>query len=359
VRIEQLGEGAPPLVGADAPSAMQQMRQDHALFQAMSPRREALLDCTKGALILLVVLGHFVEIFIWDSTPFRAVYAGIYIFHMPLFVATAGYFAKSSLNPPDARNMVTRIVVPLLVMQVAYVLPLAIAQKPLPPPLVPYWMLWFLASLLTWRIFLPLFASIRGGLAIAVALAIAAGYSQDIGSTLSVARTVYFFPFFLAGYLYGPRLVLFARTHRKIFAAAFALVAAAAVWWALNGLDVTAFYGSKPYSDSAAIASAPAAGRLLLIVAGAIACIGFVAVVPQSNRWLEHLGQRTMAIFLLHGFFVLAARAAFKVLGLQPSWALLCALGPLALLVCYVTSLLEPLMKRIWDTAGTRWLRLT
>lgn len=67
--------------------------------------RDVYFDNLKFILILLVVIGHFMEPFNAERTT-QAVYQFIYSFHMPLFIFAAGYFSKSIRYPKYYVNLV-------------------------------------------------------------------------------------------------------------------------------------------------------------------------------------------------------------------------------------------------------------
>lgn len=60
--------------------------------------REPYFDNVKFILILLVVIGHFIEKIIFMDTSFKVIYETIYSFHMPLFIFISGYFSKNTLK---------------------------------------------------------------------------------------------------------------------------------------------------------------------------------------------------------------------------------------------------------------------
>ena len=69
----------------------------------MTEERCCFLDYLKAFLMLLVVLGHSVEIGL--VLPFgtsKTFYLGTYAFHMPMFIFLQGYFSKKVLS--DARS---------------------------------------------------------------------------------------------------------------------------------------------------------------------------------------------------------------------------------------------------------------
>ncbi|TJY67440.1 hypothetical protein E4J89_15285 [Arthrobacter sp. CAU 1506] len=70
---------------------------------ATLPNRDHRIDTAKGALIVLVVLGHLLEVTnFWDAETFRLALTAIYLFHMPAFVFLAGITAKANRLPERA-----------------------------------------------------------------------------------------------------------------------------------------------------------------------------------------------------------------------------------------------------------------
>ncbi|MGY4362725.1 fucose 4-O-acetylase-like acetyltransferase [Bradyrhizobium sp. i1.7.7] len=68
--------------------------------------RDLSLDFAKGALIVLVIVGHLIQYVIYRDGGFwySPYYKSIYMFHMPLFMAISGYLsARSLLQKPFTR----------------------------------------------------------------------------------------------------------------------------------------------------------------------------------------------------------------------------------------------------------------
>lgn len=80
-----------------------------------SPRNE-FVDYAKGVLIFLVTLGHVIQFVICRSVGFyqNPLFKAIYLFHMPLFMALAGYVAFGSLNRTPPGKFVFRRVINLV-----------------------------------------------------------------------------------------------------------------------------------------------------------------------------------------------------------------------------------------------------
>ena len=82
-------------------------------------QREYLFDNYKVLLILLVVIGHFIEPSN-DQNPFLyELKWGIVAFHMPAFIFISGYFSK---RIPSLKKMLCGLVIPYFVYEILYYL---------------------------------------------------------------------------------------------------------------------------------------------------------------------------------------------------------------------------------------------
>ena len=61
----------------------------------MSKERIALWDNTKFLLMILVVVGHFINRNLGSSHLYQSMYLFIWSFHMPLFIFVSGLFHKN------------------------------------------------------------------------------------------------------------------------------------------------------------------------------------------------------------------------------------------------------------------------
>ena len=77
----------------------------------------------------------------------------------------------------------------------------------------PYWVMWYLLSLATWRVLLPAVMGMRRPIAITSAVALLVGLLPDIGYGFSLSRTFVFLPFFVAGHVLGSRVAGLSRYH--------------------------------------------------------------------------------------------------------------------------------------------------
>ena len=162
-------------------------------------QRDARFDNLKGILIFLVVFGHLLELVGGPAAAW--LYRLIYSFHMPAFVFCSGWFARF-----DAERFFRRLLYPYLVYQTLYLLfdRLVLHGKAPLQYTTPYWLLWYLFSMMLWTLLLPLIDGVknsRAALPGCLAAAMAAGFDPTIGYGMSLSRTLVLLPFFAAGHL--------------------------------------------------------------------------------------------------------------------------------------------------------------
>ena len=118
-------------------------------------QREYLFDNYKVLLILLVVIGHFIEPSN-DQNPFLyELKWGIVAFHMPAFIFISGYFSK---RIPSLKKMLCGLVIPYFVYEILYYLLYTfILDKETGFYFTrPKFSLWYLMALFAWRLLSPL-----------------------------------------------------------------------------------------------------------------------------------------------------------------------------------------------------------
>ncbi|MBU2993363.1 acyltransferase family protein [Octadecabacter sp. B2R22] len=289
-------------------------------------QRHDLSDVARGALILLVVWGHLLET---NGTNGR-LYFAIYTFHMPAFVMLAGMFSAAKLNAHDLMIIVKKFVIPLIAFQLAYFYALGIVSPNRVTNLqTPAWLIWFLFSLITWKLILPFAVRVPYRIPLSLIVALAAGYIDSISAAWSLSRTVVFFPAFLLGHLYKDQIFQVVTNYRPALCVVFvALICGAFV--ISDHVTIRWLWAVKPYSEI--LNSSPEIlYRAGAIATGLIASVAFLAVLPQRSQWLMFLGQNTMPIYVLHGFPVMLVWKA-KVLP-NSEFAFLAATAVLAIIL--------------------------
>ncbi|MGN0992657.1 MAG: acyltransferase family protein [Bacilli bacterium] len=168
----------------------------------MSKTRSMFWDNFKGILITLVVLGHFLFAYFLhiDKSFATTITTFIYLFHMPAFIFTTGYLSKSE------NVFKKKTYIKLLIIYFIFNTFLMIFDKVLNGNsfnlLVPYYSYWYLISVIFWRLIIRPLSKIKGLLPISIAFSLLIGFWSEVGNSLSLVRTIAFFPFFVLGYKY-------------------------------------------------------------------------------------------------------------------------------------------------------------
>lgn len=270
--------------------------------------RVPLLDNAKGVLIFLVVFGHYLEaIDGWENRYLSLILTAIYMFHMPAFVFLAGMTSKRE----GLRERVINIAIILVMFQLAYVVPVSVINgKWVVGLFQPYWILWFLLSLVFWTLLIPLITRVPYAFAMSIAVAIIGGFYPGDGYQLSIMRTLTFLPFFVGGILYGRRAIAMSQIFATRWYLAVAVVGTAAVVIKLSGLHWGWLYGSFTYVRLGFDDPSAALIRAALMILSSASLVAFLACMPTKRGYLMVIGQNSLAIFVLHGFFVLVAQEA-------------------------------------------------
>lgn len=291
--------------------------------------RNIKMDNLKGILIVLVVAGHLLELCMGKGV-LRYTYIMIYFFHMPLFVYCSGYFAKCS---GVGERILKRLLVPYIVFQILYILfeKLVLKNRIELQFSKPYWLLWYLVAMMVWSVVLPVVATNSRKKQVLVLLffvvaALTAGFDSGVGRSMSLSRIIVYFPFFLMGYdlhmwdkeremlpeeggenereSHTRKLEELARKYQKeisffVVATLFGIAVFTGIHmgaWKISWLYEAASY-EKNGSDMKF--------RLFHLAVGTLGILGARRFLPDKKLPVfDKLGQKTMPIYLTHGFVV-------------------------------------------------------
>ncbi len=166
--------------------------------------RNIFWDNFKGILIFLVVFAHFLYAYRSLSSSFASHLVNfIYFFHMPAFVFTTGYFSRSeNSNKPKAY---LKLLVYYMIFNTILIIYGLLVSGSISVA-VPRYSYWYLLSMIFWRLMIRPLSKIKFLLPISILVSLLIGFYPGINNTLSIVRTLAFFPFFVLGYKFDFKL---------------------------------------------------------------------------------------------------------------------------------------------------------
>lgn len=270
--------------------------------------RNSFFDNAKFILIFLVVFGHMVQPFTTDKAVIGNIYTWIYTYHMPLFIFLAGFFAKGAGNMSYIVRLAKKLIIPYIIFQILYTGYYYLIGKTawLTSHLFyPHWSLWFLISLFCWHLLLVAYKRLKPmyAIGIAVTIGVVIGYFDQVGHLFSISRTFVFFPYFLIGYFVTEKQVMFVKSKQWKAVSAIILFVAFIIITIAPTIPVGWLLQSKPYE---LLGADVFVGLIRLSVYGISFIMGMsiLAWIPEKRYLFTKLGERTLYVYLLHGFIV-------------------------------------------------------
>ena len=278
--------------------------------------RDVALDNFKFVLISLVIVGHIIEPVIGRFDWVKSVYIFVYIFHMPMFAYVSGAVSEREIDNKVIKSIVTKLIIPYVFLELIYSVfdYFLFSRSSLNvTPLVPYWILWYIFSLVLWRLLLPVFNQFK----LPVVLAILAGLGCGVNNydyNLSFSRTFVFFPFFLIGNYYHSVIIGELRRNNRskligsgIILGFFLLIL---VIPQSNDIKLGWLYGSRSYSSLGVDWQVGVLYRSSIYIAAILLGIALLSVTGKKRSVGTRYGEDSLYIYVLHGFvmkFLIAA----------------------------------------------------
>ena len=250
------------------------------------------LDISKFILVLLVIIGHFIEPYYKLGNHLASTLMHlIYNFHIPAFVCISGYYTTSRDyfgTKYRRRKLISRLVIPYLILQPLFCLWYRVIVQEhhateeeenesgvisyadgnnMMMEFTPNWILynqqpwsyfypfahlWYLISLLTMRIWSPFALEVRHTLVIHIILGCLIGYSVNIGRFVSLHRTIVFMPYFLCGCIMRQKQCFFpyaiSTKSRIILLMTIMMLCGAAFFATSLNLKAEIWFQSDPYA---------------------------------------------------------------------------------------------------------------
>ncbi|RWR00591.1 hypothetical protein ED28_17150 [[Pantoea] beijingensis] len=278
------------------------LSQQSEIFMSV---RDARLDNIKGGLILLVIFGHLIEPLVDMMPALNRIYNFIYLFHIPAFVLVSGYVSHPNKEIRYSA-LLKSLVVPFIVFSIIYETSDFIALGEVSgylKVLSPNWILWFLFSLIIWRVFAPLFLKIRFNLLLLLALSSSISLIEIDGYVFSIFRTVVFFPFYMLGVLLSRYKDTFLHYQLKPSLSIFSLVILGGIFFLNLPFDRLMLYGVAPFSAFGYSNEYGVIQRLCYYPVSILAIFSFGVLVSKLHL-LNKIGSNSLYVYLLHGLIV-------------------------------------------------------
>lgn len=260
--------------------------------------RDDRIDAVKYWLVVLVIAAHVLMRKEFAGSAACAVLINwINIFCIPLFIFISGYFSRKK-DKRDFWPSIWKLLEPLIIFQIIallfYVDSLSIRKI-----LTPWFMLWYLLSLIYWRLLLQIIPDKilkhkKLILISAFCISILAGL-LPFNRVLSLQRTLALMPFFFLGY-YMKGKNLYLQDKYKPFCVVFLIVFIAILFFYPHRIKDLLY--ATPYRS---------------IYGAAIRMIAFAVAIPMSiafinacyyTTWIARQGRLTMQYYIYHALII-------------------------------------------------------
>ena len=270
--------------------------------------RDEQIDCVKYCLILVVISGHVLEYS--ETTTCVKIWEWIYIFHMPLFVFISGYFSRK--KDKNLWPSIWKLLEPLIVFQSVAIITKLIngGETSIIDILTPWYVLWYLLSLIYWRLLLQVIPEsiLRNAklvLPITFGISILSGF-LPIDVFLSLHRTFAFMPFFFLGYYMRGKKICLPKKYKPLSFLFLILMFAVPLFYPQYlGIQTHSIPFGSIYD---------AIKRMIVFSLAIPMSIAFINVCP-CNPWIARQGRLTMQYFIYHALMII------------PLWVMTCELN--------------------------------
>lgn len=279
-------------------------------------QRDYLFDNYKVFLIILVVIGHFIEQSYDNNTFLYTLKWLIVSFHMPAFIFISGYFSRRELSLKD---LIQKLAIPYIIFEfIYYFLYVFIIHKSTGLYLMyPKFSLWYLQSLFFWRLLTPYVKKVPHYMTLSIAAGLLIGCSGIPGNFLSIPRTLVFFPFFLAGTCFDRKKLTVLRTRRNQILAGIMISLFAGTLILnpyLRTLSPKIFYGRYNYHYLGQNFAEGILCRVLCYLIGFVMTFAVALLISDKQTSYSYIGTRTMAIYLFHGLIYSLIKGSTNIL---------------------------------------------
>ncbi len=240
-----------------------------------------------------------------ETPGINTIHNFLYIIHLPIFFFVAGYFSKIDIDQP-LKNF-KRLFVPFILFCIFYFLfgtyVLEVEQGIL--FINPGFGLWFLISLFTMKMFLPVIEKMKFPFLTVFVLSLCIGFIDC--NILGISRTFIFLPSFVLGFYYNSYKDYLTANHQRIFNVLekktsliiiliFTIVILLFISYNVPFEWVTF---RSPYTRNLEIIT-----RAVCILLGMVFTLILNSVVSNNYSVITKFGKNSLAVYVFHIFTV-------------------------------------------------------
>ena len=270
-------------------------------------------DNIKGISIILIVLGHFLFIDhnINGFNPIVYLKNILFIIHIPFFFFVSGYFSK--IRPNEPIKACKRILIPYILFCIIlriYFTVLLNKTNDNPVIIISEFGLWFLISLFTMKISLPIIDKLKYPILTSIVLALAIGFLDLSPGLLGISRTFAYLPVFLTGFYFNAykekylsnrdKLNEFLNSRWTIICFSAILIIMILIMAYLCPIKFIRY--TSEYNLTNFIFVKEIIGRTILIISQIGVVLLANKIVTNKKSILTQIGINSMAIYILHLF---------------------------------------------------------
>lgn len=268
-------------------------------------------DMVKGALAILVVLGHTLDGYLDSGNLVKSVHLFIYYFHMPLFIFISGLFTKNLTWERTVSKFLYFIKLTLLA-QIIYALNSYISTGIFDFDFSYMgawpWYAFACSAFIIFTYVLQKFNNISV-LILSIFIGIIIGYESKIFMEYSLSRIFVFYPFFYLGYMTNLEKLekLIQDKRRKYISLLMLLTIFIVTYFNMESIEglIKVFKGVYPYSYLEGFYSdyklyGPILRAVMYVVSTAISLMFLTSLSTCQCEFFKRLGKYSLEIYLLH-----------------------------------------------------------
>lgn len=274
-------------------------------MEKVKKNRNYWLDNAKFFLIVLVVIGHFLDEINGNKIT-KEIFTFIYIFHMPLFIFIIGFFSK---NIEKSADRITNYLIIYVIMQC-----IIIFMRGQKFTIVkPCYALWYLQAIIAYNLMLPIIRKLKPSrlILLSILAGLIIGFDRNANEIGSLSRIFVMLPFFSMGYLATEEQLLKLKNKKVMTLALIFLVLLIFITpIAIEKIPslIGVLQGKQSYYTMK-LGEMGILYRAIWYITAIITSFAVLSIIPKRNiPGISKFGTRTLQVYCLHIFVLLIFR---------------------------------------------------